>query len=141
IVNNDSYYEAVVDGLRAAGFCAEREPYEPDTHLIHVKNINDFSEDFALALSSGYIRRDSYVHTCRPSSFPLESQADTPPPESGCGRPFPPPLWDFGAKVNTHGTEYSVLDSTPRVKDCNYCAAIGYNDGRCVCPLRVPGAY
>jgi hypothetical protein len=141
ILDLDGYMNALVATLSLQGFCAEREVYEPGTNRIHVKNSSQFSEDFAVYTSAGYIRRDRcYVQTCNPSSFPVELPDNVPPPESGCGKPFPPPLSDFAVKVNTHGVEYSILDSTPRVTNCAYCKEAGFVDGRCTCPLRPPEA-
>lgn len=140
IVDIEGYVDAVVAKLAVAGLCAEHELYEPNTNFIHVKNAAALSEDFAVYTSKGFVRRDRcYVQTCNPASFPLPVVDDTPPVDSGCGKPFPPPLSNFAVKVNVHNTEYSVLDSTPRVTSCAYCTAIGYTDGRCTCPLRIEG--
>ena len=57
----------------------------------------------------------SYRATCTPASFPVERSADLPPVGSGCGRPYPPPVHDFGAKVHVHRVEFDLLDSTPIV--------------------------
>jgi hypothetical protein len=39
------------------------------------------------------------------------------------------------------GSGYDTLDSTPIVgPDANYCAAIGYTDGRGFCPVRLEGS-
>jgi hypothetical protein len=43
-------------------------------------------------------------------------------------------------KVHLQGTEFDTLDATPLVgHDALYCAAIGYTDGRSLCPVRPEG--
>jgi hypothetical protein len=47
----------------------------------------------------------------------------------------------FNCKVHIKGPEYYTLDSTPIVgHDAEYCASIGYTDGRSLCPVRPEGA-
>lgn len=150
VVDVNGYFDAVIEKLRTDGFCAEREPYLPNTHMIHVKNVNDLSEDYAIYNNGkGYIRLDrNYIQTCTPSSFPVDPDPNAPPPEIGCGRPFPPPPGSgtlrFGCKVNTHGTDYSILDSTVQVADPHWCQIMmdeesgpGTYDGRGFCPVRI----
>ena len=41
-------------------------------------------------------------------------------------------------KLHLYGPEYYTLDSTALVgPDVGYCAAIGYTDGRAMCPVRL----
>jgi hypothetical protein len=69
VLDRQAYLEAVVDELRAAGFCAQRG-YDRET--VQVKDSNDLSEDFDVITSSSYVRRNAYLTTCRPASFPVE---------------------------------------------------------------------
>jgi hypothetical protein len=69
VLDREAYLEAIVDDLRAAGFCAQRA-YDRET--IQVKGSNDLSEDFDVITSSGYVRRNAYLATCRPAAFPVE---------------------------------------------------------------------
>ena len=68
VLDEEQYFQGVVDELRAAGLCAELEG-----ELVHAKSSNDFSERYDLLLSSGHIRRgtSSCRATCIPASFPL----------------------------------------------------------------------
>jgi hypothetical protein len=138
------YVQGVLANLRAAGFCAD---LTPDLQRIELKNSNDLSESYAIVLSGLYVRRDggSYRESCTPADFPVNS-ADIPPLGSGCGKPypFPPgsPYLKFGCKQNTHGVEYSVLDSTLQINDAAWCKTmmlsdIGGYDGRSFCPVRM----
>jgi hypothetical protein len=45
----------------------------------------------------------------------------------------------MAVKVHLKTGLYWTLDSTPIVLDRDYCAAIGYTDGRRECPPRPPG--
>ncbi len=67
----DAYLDGVIANLRAAGLCAERTL---DRERIVAKSTNDFSEEWDVLTSSGFIRRGrySYVHTCQPASFPVD---------------------------------------------------------------------
>jgi hypothetical protein len=73
VLDRDAYLDGLVDNLRAAGLCAERTL---DRERIVAKNTNDFSEEWDVLTSSGFIRRGSrsYKHTCRPAAFPLEPE-------------------------------------------------------------------
>ena len=65
------YYQAVLQRLRAAGFCANYDGAE-----VQVKNTNDFSEQYDVLLSDGAVRRGAgaYRLTCQPASFPLDPE-------------------------------------------------------------------
>jgi len=142
VLDRQAYMEGLVANLRAAGLCAERDPDDAMLETIRAKNSNDFSEEFDVLLSNGFMRRGggAYRKTCNPSSFPVERSADAPPIGSGCGRPYPPPITRFGCKLHLKGSDHYTLDSTPQVgPDVAYCASIGFTDGRSICPVRVEG--
>ena len=142
VLDREAYMEGLVANLRAAGLCAERDPDDGDQETILAKDSSDFSEEFDVLLSSGFMRRGAgaYRKTCSPSSFPVERSADSPPLGSGCGRPYPPPVTRFNCKVHLKGPEFYTLDSTPLVgPDVAYCASIGLAD-RAICPIRPEGA-
>lgn len=144
VKDKEAYMEGIVANLRAAGLCAERDSDDSAQETIRIKSENDFSEDYDVLLSSGHMRRGvgAYRSSCTPSSFPLErSEDDSPPIGSGCGRPYPPVVTRFNCKVHIKSPEYYTLDSTPIVgHNAAYCAAIGYTDGRSLCPVRPEGA-
>jgi hypothetical protein len=143
VLDREAYMEGLVANLRAAGLCAERDPDDGDQETIRAKDSSDFSEEFDVLLSNGFMRRGAgaYRQTCSPSSFPVERAAEAPPISSGCGRPYPPPLTRFGCKLHLKGTEFFTLDSTPQVgPDLAYCTSIGFSDGRSICPVRMEGA-
>ncbi len=73
VVKPEEYLEGVIGNLRAAGLCAERTM---DRERVVAKLTNDFSEEWDVLTSAGFIRRgrNSYIHTCTPASFPLDAQ-------------------------------------------------------------------
>ena len=144
VLDAEAYLEGVVANIRRQGACSERDADDWSYERILVKDTNDFSETYDVLLASGYIRRNksAFVDTCVPASFPVDRAAiDAPPAGSGCGRPYPPPVTRLNCKVHLRGIEYYTLDSTPMVgPNVEYCAAIGYTDGRSLCPVRPEGA-
>jgi hypothetical protein len=75
-----------------------------------------------------------------PTPTPGPSPTPTPGPSAGgCGSPLPPPLWVINTKVHIRGPNRWTLDSTPIVHDREYCAQIGFTDGRVDCPVRTEG--
>jgi len=55
-------------------------------------------------------------------------------------RPLPPPVSRFKVKVQYKSKETWTLDATPLVgPDPEYCARIGYTDGRQICTVRPEG--
>lgn len=62
----DAYHDAVIQKLRARGYCAFF-----DVEEIAIKNTNDFSEQYKMEYSWGQQRKgqDSWRSTCRPASF------------------------------------------------------------------------
>ncbi len=138
VLDRDAYLNGVVSNLRAAGHCAQRDPDDYTYERIQVKNENAFSESYDILSATGYMRRNGiYVETCTPSSFPVD-RGDLPPAGSGCGKPYPPPISRFNAKVHVPG-QPALLDSTPLVADLAYCNLIGYTD-RAFCPVRMEGS-
>ena len=134
----------LVDNLRTAGLCAERDPDDALQQTIRVKDATDFSEDFDVLLASGHMRRGErgYRRRCTPPSFPVDRAADAPAdrqrlrPAVSAAR-HPVQLQD--PHLQEH--EYYTLDSTPLVgPDPAYCAAIGYTDRahRARCARRAP---
>lgn len=143
VKDKEAYMEGIVANVRARGLCAERDPDDGAQETIRIKIESGFSEDYDVILSSGHMRRGggAYRDSCTPANFPIDREEDAPPIGSGCGRPYPPPVTRINAKVHIKGPEYYTLDSTPIVgHDAAYCAAIGYTDGRSLCPVRPEGA-
>jgi hypothetical protein len=140
VLDKEAYLDTVVEELRKMGLCSQRSEF--DLELVQVKESNDLSEDYDIYLSDGFIRRGgaTYRESCTPAKFPLPRPANAPPEDSGCGRPFPPPISRFNVKVHFRAGEYWTLNATPLVgHDVEYCAAIGYTDGRSLCPVRPEG--
>jgi hypothetical protein len=143
VKDKEAYMEGIVANVRARGLCAERDPDDGAQETIRMKIEADFSENYDVLLGSGHMRRGggAYRESCTPANFPAERSGDAPPVGSGCGRPYPPPVTRFNCKVHIKGPEYYTLDSTPIVgHDAQYCASIGYTDGRTLCPVRPEGA-
>lgn len=80
-----------------------------------------------------------------PVATPVPTPSPTPdstipPPGSGCGEPYPPPIGRVTVKAHLKGREFWTMDSTPLSgPDANYCYAIGFTDGRRYCPVRPEG--
>jgi hypothetical protein len=77
-----------------------------------------------------------------PTPEPSPAASPTPSPEGGtaCGSPLPPELSTINVKIHLRGPNAWVLDSTPLVgPDVEYCAKIGFTDGRSFCPVRPEG--
>jgi hypothetical protein len=140
ILDTQAYLAGVIEHLRIFGLCADLD--YTFMRKIEVKNTNGFSEEFEIISGNGFIRRErdgSYRKTCTPSSFPVEPDPDAPPPGSGCGKPYPLPPDNWGAKIHVRLPYYWVLDSTPRVLNRPYCAAAGFTDNRTQCAIRPDG--
>ena len=138
VKDREAYLVALVNALRTAGLCAERDADDAALQVIRVKQGREYSVDVDTLTSSGYLRRgpSMYRQTCLPAAFPVDRSADAPPFGSGCGRPYPPPVTRFNCKVHIRNSQFYTLDSTPLVgPDADYCASIGYSD-RTICPLR-----
>jgi hypothetical protein len=134
------YTAWVLENLREAGFCADRD--YASLELIQVKNSNNISEDYDIYADSGYSLRGrpSYVQTCAPASFPVDRGADAPPAGSGCGEPYPPEIARYRVKILLKNTDYYTLDATAEVgPHPDYCATVGFTDGRIFCPMRPEG--
>jgi len=141
VLDKNAYLNGLVSNLIAAGYCAQRNPDDYAYQHLQVKNVNDFSENFDVLTSGDFMRRSKgiYLETCTPASFPVD-RTGLPPAGSGCGAPYPPPISRMNCKIYSYG-DPSQLDSTAIVgPDRNYCAAIGYTDGRSLCPVRRDGA-
>ena len=141
VLDPEAYLDGVVANLQRAGLCAQRDPDDGNNERIQAKLTNDYSEEFDILVSTGFMRRGAgaYRQTCTPASFPVERTVDEPPLGSGCGKPFPPPVTRFNCRIHLFGSEYYTLDSTPLVgPDCAYCASVGITD-ECFCPVRIEG--
>lgn len=135
----EGYLDAIVTNIQRQGACAQRDPDSLRTQRILVKDSNDISEGFYLVSERGFIQRgpNALVQYCDPASFPVDRVGDVPPAGSGCGKPYPPPIHDFAAKVHIWGPGFVTLDSTPQVgPDVVYCMNAGYTDGRAYCAVR-----
>jgi hypothetical protein len=73
-----------------------------------------------------------------PSATP---DPNVPPAGSACGKPYPPPISRLSVKIHLKDKDYWTIDSTPLAgPDGEYCYAIGFTDGRTICPLRPEAA-
>jgi len=137
VLEKEAYLNGLVANLTAAGYCAQRDPDDYAYERLQVKSENGFSETFDVLTSSGFVRRaGSYLETCSPASFPV-GRGDLPLAGSGCGAPYPPPISRMNCKVHLFAADIHTLDSTPLVgPDAEYCARVGFTDGRSVCAVR-----
>jgi hypothetical protein len=82
-----------------------------------------------------------------PTPVPTPTPAPTPTPDpnvppagSGCGKPYPPPISRFKVYIHFKERDYWYVDSTPLVgPNLQYCASVGYTDGRTICTIRMEG--
>lgn len=71
---------------------------------------------------------------------PPDTATPPPPDASGCGEPYPPDLSRIGINIHQRGPNSWTLDATPLVGPAaEYCAEIGFTDGRSICPVRPEG--
>ena len=70
VLNPAAYEAGVMANLQASGFCTEL-----NGNVMSVRKGTEFSEDYDILLSTGFIRRGngSYLSTCTPPSFPLDA--------------------------------------------------------------------
>jgi hypothetical protein len=142
VKDKPTFIDTTVDNLRKAGLCAQRDPADYLYERIQLKNENGYSETYDVISSDDYIRRGNgtYFETCTPSSFPVDLGSSVPPAGSGCGAPYPPEIYRFRVKVHLQNQDTATLDSTPLVLDPQYCAQVGFTDGRVECPVRLEGS-
>jgi hypothetical protein len=143
VLDKDAYLAGLIASLQAAGLCAQRDPDDYNYEQIQVKSENGFSENFDVLLGVGYMWHNgaAYRATCVPAAFPVERSSELPAIGSGCGRPYPPSLHHIVVGVHLARGSFDVLDSTPIVgPDADYCSAIGFTDGRSLCPVRTEGS-
>ena len=92
VLSPGQYYVGVMRNLQHMGFCANFDGEE-----MQVKNTNQFSDQYHIMISAGYIRRgsSSYRATCYPAAFPVggtglpgqRADCSLPPSrEIACGR-------------------------------------------------------
>ncbi len=135
----EGFLDAIVTNIQRQGACAQRDPDTLGFQRVLVRDSFDFSEGFYLISEKGYVQRgpDALAQYCDPASFPVDRVGDVPPAGSGCGKPYPPPIVEFAAKIHVYGPGALTLDSTPLVgPDPVYCMNVGYTDGRAYCPVR-----
>ncbi len=78
--------------------------------------------------------------TPTPSPGATPTPSPTPTPAAGkCGEPLPV-LDRINVKIHLRGPAHWTLDSTPLVHNREYCAKIGFTDGRIDCPVRTEGS-
>ncbi len=80
-----------------------------------------------------------------PTTSPTPTAAATPDPTTahaaGCKDPVPPKITRINVHTQYKFKDYWVVDSSPLIgPNADYCAAIGFSDGRSFCTLRQEGA-
>jgi hypothetical protein len=98
----------------------------------------------ALVACGGGAASPTAAPTPAPTPVPVASATpdpNVPPAGSACGKPYPPPISRLSEKNHLKDNDYWTIDSTPLVgPDGEYCYAVGFTDGRTICPLRPEGA-
>ncbi len=80
------------------------------------------------------------IATPTPTPAPT-ADPNVPPAGSGCGKPYPPMITRFTAKIHLKEKDSWTVDATPLVgPNGDYCLSIGFTDGRTICPIRPEGA-
>jgi hypothetical protein len=106
VLSPGQYYVGVMRNLQHMGFCANFDGEE-----MQVKNTNEFSDQYHIMISSGYVRRgsSSYRATCYPAAFPVggaglpgqRADCSLPPSrEIACGREEPSYLDDVERSID-----------------------------------------
>jgi hypothetical protein len=80
------------------------------------------------------------VPTPTPTPVPTPTpDPNVPPADSGCGKPYPPPITRLNVKIHLKDKDFWTVDATPMVgPDIAYCDSVGFT-GRSICPLRQEG--
>lgn len=126
--------DLLASDLRQRGYCAGRMD---DSVFIQAPE-GKWQEFHAVAFSTGCYAAD-------PAQLPKNTWtyggATTPPPGGGenCANPDPLPVSKWNVKEHTKGPNWTTIDSTPLVCDRNYCAQVGFTDGRSCCSVRQEG--
>ena len=77
--------------------------------------------------------------TPSPTPGPTPTPTPTPKPGAGaCGDPLPPAVTRMNTKIHLRGPSRYTLDTTPLVKNADYCHKVGFPD-RSECPVRPEG--
>ena len=76
-----------------------------------------------------------------PTPTPTPTPNPTPTPSAGaCGDPLPPGIARMNTKIHIRGPNHWTLDTTPLVRDRDYCRTVGFTDGRGECAVRPEGS-
>ena len=74
-----------------------------------------------------------------PTPVPTPEPTPTPTPTTNCS-PLPPPISRFKVKIQSKNREFWDIDGTALVgPNGEYCASIGFTDGRTICTVRPEG--
>jgi hypothetical protein len=77
--------------------------------------------------------------TPAPTPIPTPEPTPEPTPVTSCS-PLPPPISRFKVKIQSKDRHFWDIDATPLVgPNGDYCASIGFTDGRTICPVRPEG--
>ena len=124
--------ELVAAELRRKGHCAGR-----GSDALSIADGTVWKEIHVVTFASGCWSQD-------PANYPKATWTyagtnPTPPPTSACVNPPAQPVNSCAVKEHTKGPIWTTIDSTFKVHDAAYCAAIGFTDGRIDCPVRQEG--
>lgn len=116
--------------LRKQGYCASG-PWADATAILAPDGY--WEEMHVCSTGNGCYTGNPYL-----KAWKYNGQNPTPAP--ACGDPQPPTVMQWGVKIHTQGPDWTTLDSTPLVGHADYCASIGFTDGRARCSVRQEGA-
>jgi hypothetical protein len=123
--------------LRKMGYCATG-PWVDATAIIapdgYTEEMHVCSTGNGCYTGTPYLRAWKYN-----GQLPTPPSPTEPPPASGCSNPSAIPVDHWVVKEHNKGPNWTIVDSTPKVHDAAYCAAIGFTDGRLDCPIRQEG--
>jgi hypothetical protein len=133
----DEFFELVAVELRRAGICAAQAHEGGELKDNVAVAVGDGAFEGWKLVEYGAARLRDLVNACKAAEDGCTWTPPAGPVSDGCGDPTPPPL--FGFNVKEHRALCATIDSTPLVEGRDYCASIGFTDGRSVCAVRVEG--
>jgi hypothetical protein len=133
----DEFFGLVADALRRGGTCAAQAHEGGELKDNVAVAVGDGAFEGWQLVEYGAGRLRDLVNACKAGEGGCTWMPPTGPVSDGCGDPAPPAL--FGFNVNEHHAFCATLNSTALVQGADYCASIGFTDGRSVCAVRVEG--
>jgi len=140
-MSRPQWHNEVCQELRVAGLCCGYtdadeitvgRSNQPGTRVVNAHVFVGPGEGPGTVLWPPQARRDGWT-------LKLRGDVEPPPEPAACGDPQPPPLCAFGMQAWTGRPGTECYNASPLV-GCGsareFCAAVGYTDGRSTCAVR-----